>query len=314
MEENKMVRNKLAPAAVIWVLLTYSSSRTLAVEVTLPVGSAPTALVSAHFPNRMYEFVWRNWNAVEPGKLAEVLGTTVANVESLASSMGLPVASVPPEMKARGYITLIRRNWHLLPYDQLLMLLEMTPERLDFVLREDDMLWYKLGLLKPQCEPLRYQTPNEAARRRAAEIRRVVEEEFGEWASGREAEPRFAFLRQLHNPTRTLTSQEREQVRTAGLRLVYSYAAVYGDPLLNPQLNPYPEGLLEGLAAVGVNGVWVQAVLRDLAPGGATFPEFGVDHEKRLANLRALVARAGKYGIGVYLYLNEPRAMPGFVF
>ena len=41
-------------------------------------------------------------------------------------------------MKTRGYITLIRRNWHLLPYEQLLELVEMTPEQLAFTLREDD--------------------------------------------------------------------------------------------------------------------------------------------------------------------------------
>ena len=79
------------------------------------------------------------------------------DVTALAESMGLPpAATIPPEMKTRGYITLIRRNWHLLPYDQLLELLEMTPERLAFTLREDDFLWIKLGRLKPKCEPLRY--------------------------------------------------------------------------------------------------------------------------------------------------------------
>ena len=40
------------------------------------------------------------------------------------------------------------------------------------------------------------------------------------------------------------------------------------------------------------------------------FPEFGADHQTRLANLRRLVARCERFGIGVYLYLNEPRAMP----
>ena len=65
---------------------------------------------------------------------------------------------------------------------------------------------------------------------------------------------------------------------------------------------------------MGVNGVWLHVVLRDLAPGGTAFPEFGADHERRLANLRALVERAKKYGIGVYLYMNEPRAMPAAFF
>ena len=216
-------------------------------------------------------------------------------------------------MRERGYITLIRRNWHLLPYEQLLELLEMTPERLAFTLHEDDFLWVKLGRLKPQCEPLRYHPPDEAARRRAAEIRRVVEEDFGEELR-RPAEPRFDFVRQLCNPLPSFSPPKPGDDQPRSLRLVYSYLAVYGDPLLNPNLNPYPDGLLQRLSAVGVNGVWLHAVLRDMAPGGTAFPEFGADHERRLANLRALVERAKKYGIGVYLYMNEPRAMPAAFF
>ncbi len=232
----------------------------------------------------------------------------------MAESMGLPPdATVPAEMKQRGYITLIRRNWHLLPYEQLLELLEMTPERLAFALHEDDFLWVKLGRLKPRCEPLRYQGPDEAARRRAAEIRRVVEADFGEELR-RPAEPRFDFVRQLCNPLPSLSPPKLGEDQPRPLRLVYSYLAVYGDPLLNPNLNPYPDGLLQRLSAVGVNGVWLHTVLRDMAPGGATFPEFGADHERRLANLRELVERAKKYGIGVYLYMNEPRAMPAAFF
>ena len=56
--------------------------------------------------------------------------------------------------------------------------------------------------------------------------------------------------------------------------------------------------------------MWLHVVLRSLAPGGKDFPEFGAGHEQRLANLRRLVNRAKRYGIGVYLYMNEPRAMP----
>ena len=270
--------------------------------------------MSRHFPDRVHEFVWRNWNVVEPAKLAKILGASVEDVTALAESMGLPpAATIPPEMKTRGYITLIRRNWHLLPYDQLLELLEMTPERLAFALREDDFLWVKLGRLKPKCEPLRYHPPDEAARRRAAEIRRVVEEDFGEEIR-RPAEPRFDFVRQLSSPLPSFSPPKPGDDQPRSLRLVYSYLAVYGDPLLNPNLDPYPDGLLQRLSAVGVNGVWLHAVLRDLAPGGAAFPEFGADHERRLANLRALVERAKKYGIGVYLYMNEPRAMPAAFF
>jgi hypothetical protein len=290
--------------------LTVSSAS----DNVLPEGSAPAPIVSRHFPDRVHEFVWRNWNAVAPSKLAKILNASAAEVTALAASMGLPAATtISPEMNTRGYITLIRRNWHLLPYDQLLELVEMTPERLAFALREDDFLWVKLGRLKPKCDPLHYQPPDAAAQRRAAEIRRVVEVDFGEEIRA-PLEPRFDFVRRLSRPPASLSPSKPGDEPTSFLRLTYSYVAVYGDPLLNPRLNPYPAGFLQRLSAVGVNGVWLHAVLRDLAPGGATFPEFGADRARRLANLRALVERARRYGIGVYLYINEPRAMPTAFF
>jgi hypothetical protein len=137
-----------------------------------------------------------------------------------------------------------------------------------------------------------------------------VEQDFGA-ELGRPGEPRFEFVRQLSSP---MPSAPPVDPKGGPLRLVYSYMAVYGDPLVNPALNPYPDGLLQRLSAVGVNAVWLHAVLRELAPGGTTFPEFGAGHERRLTNLKALVERAKKYGIRVYLYMNEPRAMPNAFF
>ncbi|HQK76364.1 MAG TPA: hypothetical protein PKZ25_09225 [Candidatus Hydrogenedentes bacterium] len=150
-------------------------------DAALPHGDAPPPVTFAHFPDTAHAFVWRNWNAVEPAKLAEVLGAPVEDITAMAVSMGLPAEpAVSPDLKKRGYATLIRRNWHLLPYEQLLQLVEMTPERLAFTLREEDFLWIKLGRLKPACPPVRYQKPDDAARARAAEIRAVVHEVFGD--------------------------------------------------------------------------------------------------------------------------------------
>jgi hypothetical protein len=287
---------------------------TLAQPSVLPVGEAPAPIVSGHFPDRVHEFVWRNWNAVEPAKLASILGASVEQVKALAESMGLPPAdSIPAEMRERGYVTLIRRNWHLLPYEQLLELLEMSEERLAFTLRDEDFLWDKLGRLKPKCEPIRYRAPDNAARRRAAEIRLVVAQEFGAEIR-RPSEARFDFVRQLSSPLIGNRAPDRADAARGPLRLVYSYLALYGDPLSNPRLNPYPDGFLQRLSAGGVNGVWLQAVLRDLAPGGQVFPEFGGGSARRLENLRLLVRRAARHGIAVYLYLNEPRAMPKAFF
>lgn len=278
-------------------------------EGILPHGSAPPALASQHFPDRLHEFVWRNWNAVDPAKLAKILGASEDEVTDLAVSMGLAEQpNIPPEMMKRGYVTLIRRNWHLLPYEQLLELLDMTPERLAVMLREEDFLWVKLGRLKPACEPLRYAAPSQESRLRAAEIRRVVEEAFGE-SLHEPGEPRFDFVKQLAAPVAAAAPASTNRA-DAMQRIVHSYVAIFGDPLLHPELNPYPDGLLQRLAAVGINGVWIHAVLRDLAPGGDAFPEFGEGSEQRLANLSALVSRAQKFGVRVYLYVNEPRAMP----
>ncbi|MEN6451021.1 MAG: hypothetical protein ABFC96_11060 [Thermoguttaceae bacterium] len=281
-----------------------------AADGLLPLGANPPALVADHFPDRVHEFVWRNWGLVEPAEMATLLGTREENVRDLAVAMGLPrLPRVPPEMRTRGYITLIRRNWHLLPYKQLLALLRMSPERLAFTLREEDVLWNKLGFLKPRCESLGWHAPNETARRREAEIRWIIRQDFGDAMSG-PAEPRFDFLRQFSGAPTLAEPVAQKGGDKPPLRLVYSYFAVFGDPLRDASLDPYPDGLLRQLSALGVNGVWLHAILRDLAPGGRAFPEFGVGHERRLANLRALVARAKRHGIDVYLYMNEPRMMP----
>ncbi len=92
-------------------------------------------------------------------------------------------------------------------------------------------------------------------------------------------------------------------------RMVFSYFADYGDPLLDPEIGSYPEGLLQRLASQGVNAVYLHVVLRTLAKD-PKYPEFGIGSEERLKNLRTLVKRAAKYGMKVLLYINEPRAMP----
>jgi hypothetical protein len=92
-------------------------------------------------------------------------------------------------------------------------------------------------------------------------------------------------------------------------RYIYPYFALYGDPLLDRSIDPFPEGYLGKLGRRGVDGVWIQAVLRNLAPS-PIFPEFGEQWEVRLENLLRFVQRAGAYGLKIYLYINEPRPMP----
>ena len=276
----------------------------------LPVGAHTPAIDAPHFPDRAHAFVWRNCTLVEPQRLSTVLGTSVENVQQMAQSMGLPAGwQVCPRMLERGYMTLLRRNWHLLPYEQLLELLDMSAEKLDFCLREDDFAFIKLGSVKPRCEPVRFREPDQAVRVRAAEIKQTVQRYFGSLSEHVE-QPRFSFVDQWNHVDESVTKSYDPSRMHEGLRCLYSYFGEFGDPLSDPTSNPYPNGLLAELADVGVNGVWMHVVLRQLAPGGEHFPEFGEGHERRLENLRRLVGQARKYGIGIYLYLNEPRAMP----
>ncbi|MGO8744827.1 MAG: hypothetical protein ACLQNE_02450, partial [Thermoguttaceae bacterium] len=54
----------------------------------IPTSTSPAGLLSS----RVHEFVWRNWNAAAPSKLAKILGAKVEEVTALAESMGLPAA------------------------------------------------------------------------------------------------------------------------------------------------------------------------------------------------------------------------------
>ncbi|HLK56923.1 MAG TPA: hypothetical protein VKU00_10180 [Chthonomonadaceae bacterium] len=273
----------------------------------LPVGSAPQPVALPHFPDRLHAFVWRNWPLVPTARMAQVVGARPEDILRLGKAMGLPDPQpISPDQQHRSALTVIRRNWHLLPYEQLLQLLDWTPDQLAYTLREDDFLYIKLGSLKPQCAPVRYAPPDPATRQREGEIARIVHQEFPQGLP-ETTSPLFAFVRQLEQ-------REGRPVRPTGdaqfsPRFCYSYFALYGDPLLDKQADPYPEGYLERLEAAGVDGVWLQAVLYKLAPFPGD-PHLSEHYQERLKNLRALTARAKRHGIGIYLYLNEPRAMP----
>ncbi|MSU58289.1 MAG: twin-arginine translocation signal domain-containing protein [Pedosphaera sp.] len=298
----------LALDGFVWPALAEVGGEASAIAVAdLPKGSAPKPVSFPHFPSRLHAFVWRNWPLVTADRMARVVGAKKADMVRMGRAMGLgDPPRITRDQQARSYITVIKRNWHLLPYEQLLDLLGWNADQLAFTLREDDFLWVKLGNLKPACEPLRYQSPDEIIQRREREIARIVQEEFLKGAASAE-DPLFGFVAQLSRmPAQPSTPKPQA---STNLRFCYSYFALYGDPLLEKQADPYPEGLLARLAQSGVNGVWLQAVLHKLALCPWE-PERSARYAERLKNLRALVARARKHGIRIFLYLNEPRALP----
>lgn len=377
----------------------------------LRAASSTAPIQEPHFPNRLYQFVWRNWELANLERMAQVVQTTPAKLGEIGRSVGLPEKPrLSSDQLRRIYITVIRQNWHLLPKEQMITLLGWTPDRFEFILREDDFLDHKLGP-KPDCRPVVFSNPTPAEKRRATEIRSIVESAVRE-RSGK-IEPAFAFVEKLsstrceslRNPSATagpesvdlsgwevfadasvdrriaerlaeylrvamgspastaagktvrlaLGSGEKEgfsaevdgssvvltgtnvagllqgiywlqdQMESAGgpflpkgrsartvlltPRYLYSFFALYGDPLLEADIDPFPEGYLARLGRLGIGGIWMQAVLSTLAPSKA-FPEFGRHSDERLANLDRLVQRAKRSGLKIYLYINEPRARP----
>ncbi len=276
----------------------------LFLAASLPAGTAPDPVAVPHFPDILHTFVWRNWPLVPVERMAETVVATPDQILEIGRSMGLPDPElIPLDQWQRSYITIIRRNWHLLPYDQLLTLLGWSEDKMAFTLREDDFLYVKLGGLKPDCLPLRYKQPSESARKKAVKIAGI----FSDLPNAEKTEPLFSFVSRLSEKPPAVTGKPGESLFSP--RFCSSYFATYGDPLLKAEPDPYPDGYLARLAASGVDGVWLQAVLYKLAPFPWD-PELSNRHEERLEQLRDLTKRAGKYGIGVYLYLNEPRAMP----
>ncbi|MGM9624245.1 MAG: hypothetical protein ACI3XM_00930, partial [Eubacteriales bacterium] len=193
----------------------------------LPNVQSSPMIPNAHFPTRMQCFIFRNWEMISPSVLADVLGCDEETVLSLARDMGLPVPpDVNPDWIDKGYITIIRANWHLCTYEQLAALLGWDLERLAYTLREDDFLSVKLGNFKPDVPPIAYEALNEEQREQTKEIRRVIlaarEELPHHPQRAFDFKPVFASVGSY--PIQPKTGKERFRNR-----IVYSYCALYGD-------------------------------------------------------------------------------------
>ncbi len=269
----------------------------------LPAGDAPRALPYPHFPARFQAVIWRNWNRVHPAKLAQVLETTEDNIVKAGNALGLVRDdSALEDFQTRGFLTTIRYNWQLLNYEQLLQLLDWTPERMEFTLLEDDFLFVKLSFFKPQCEKVRYRELSPAEAEATARIAQVVRQIDAQLPA--EQEKPFEFLRHLGHKPFTQAPQGEN------LRMIFSYSAVYGDALLPESPDPYPENILRDYAASGINAVWMPVILYQLIPYLGKNMPLSTRCAERLARLREIAVRARKYGISLILYLNEPRGIP----
>ena len=256
-----------------------------------------------HFPNTYYAAIFRLWETAGVESIARALSTTVSEIEEAAAEMGLPPQKNTEAWEKRGYITTIRNAWHVLPYDCILRLLDMDEDEFATLLKEEDFLGIKLGNFKPYCDHPKKEELNEEQRDKLARIKRIMQNDFADVLDGKAA---FDFF--SNN-----SASENDEIRCDGLRMIYSYCGLYASVLDNDISMSYPEELLKKYADMGINAVWLPATLYRLVP--FYFDEsYSEGYEERINRLNELVRSAKKYGIDVYLYLNEPRCMPNDFF
>lgn len=265
---------------------------------------------NAWFPAEYQTVLFRTWGMYSAEKLALVLETTPENIRESWALLGLdPDKKIDPEWRRRGYITTIRDTWHLLSKPQQCALLDVSAQEFEIILREDDFLDHKLGYKEEGTETY-YRPLTEEETARTREIAEFLKN--AESIIGNAPDTAFDFARNYYKPASPIETPY-PTFEGKDMKFIYSYFALYGDPLIDETLDPFPDKLLEEYAKYGVNGVWMQGVLYQLVPYPFA-PEMSAGWEIRQKNLKKLVDRAAKYGIGIYLYFNEPRWMPDEVF
>ncbi|MBO5223694.1 MAG: hypothetical protein J6C23_04190 [Clostridia bacterium] len=247
-------------------------------------------------PQKWQTVILRNYGIVSNKTIASVLKTDEQTIINEAKKLGLENIKFCNKWQKLGYITIIRNNWHLLPYSQLIELLETDEATLDYNLREDDFLNVKLGLIKSDCAPVYYSPLTKEDEQKTSKIASLVRASFI---------PSYVDYFDFY-PQNTHTYATKPN-NTGFDRIVYSYSMLYGDTFLDGE-EIVPDGLLAQMQSMGVNGIWMQGVLAKLSP--YPFVE-GMDegYQIRRKNLNAIINKCKKYGIGVFLYFNEPRGL-----
>lgn len=249
------------------------------------------------FPTQWQRVIFRNYGFVKTENIAKILDTDVDTIILEAERLGLKNQEFNPDWLKKGYVTIIRNNWDILPNEQTVVLLETTLKDYQKLLVEYDFLDVKLGK-KPNVESVKYSALNEKQIAQTEEIRKEVENNF----MPSKVKPFDFFFGSGQNQ---IIEPEKWAIED---RFTSHYYADYSSVLLDDELKDYSEEYLIRLSNSGVNGLWFHESLKNLSefPFDTSLSE---GYEKRVKNLNKLVERCKKYGVNIYLYLNEPRSL-----
>ena len=246
-------------------------------------------------PTKWQTVILRNYGLVKIDNLAKTLRCSKKRIEIEAKRLGIANIKYNNLWRDKSYLTIIRNNWNLLNYEQLLILLGMREEELSYNLDNNDFLGVKLGNFKPNLEAIYYVKLNQEEIKETNKIRRIINKYFiDDYVSP------FSFKYE--------SNIKKHQVIDNHNRIIYPYSLEYGDILLNTS-ELVNEEELKAYASNNINGLWIGVTLRDLC----YYPfNKNIDNKNYLIrrnNLIKFINKANKYGLKIYLYLNEPRGI-----
>ncbi len=254
-------------------------------------------MVRNGIPTRWQNVIYRNYGTVPVKNLAAVLKTDEDTVKKQARALGMGGVTYNSDWLTQGFVTIIRNNWDLLPNEDICTLLGIPMSELNRQLKDFDFLDVKLGQKLP-LEGVRYAPLTAEEESQTEKIKSRTEKNF----IAPKVRP-FDFYKDTARPVVTLPGEIKIQDRFTAC-----YGGNYGDTLLDDQLKDYSEDYLKRVAQTGINGLWIHETLRNLADFPFDRRECG-DYKRRMKNLKKLTERCHKYGVNIYLYLNEPRSL-----
>ncbi|MFH0797585.1 MAG: hypothetical protein V2A65_11150 [Candidatus Omnitrophota bacterium] len=248
----------------------------------------------------LQKFIVRNWGLIARNKIAAYFGVEEDLIRKIYQSLNLPETT--PLSPEKAFPIIVRVNWDILSEKEIRRLLGMSEQKFRKKMQTMDMLDLKLGRQPEGLERIYFK--KEELWCKSTEKFKVVSTKY--LADYKIWEKPFGFLDELSQkePPRN-SNLANQNTSPFNICMMYSYTASHGDFLLTDE-DFYPEGILSRLQNRGVNAGWMPVLLRDLAPS-KIFTEFGSNHTDRIRNLRKQVQKALRYGINLYLYLNEPR-------
>ena len=243
-------------------------------------------------PTKWQTVILRNYGLVQTKNIAKVLRCSIKRIEIEAARLGIEKIQYTVLWREKSYLTIIRNNWNLLNYEQLLALLEMSEEELTYNLKNNDFLGVKLGSFKPEIESIYYSKLTKEEIKETRKVKRIISKYF---------------IENYASPFSFKYGKQRNSSCDKNDRIIYPYSLEYGDIFLKTSEIISKEEL-EAYSSSGISGLWIGATLRDFCyyPFSKNLDK---KYQKRRENLNKFIDTAKKCGLKVFLYLNEPRGI-----